>query len=287
MNWKHVKNLFLLLLLAVNVLLVFFVYTDYSDTAFTDSDTAAHASAVLEKSGILVSPTKLAVKNDASPSLSVSYDRESYLLSVAAFLLGKTPDGIYLLPDGIRAETASGDAVLLGQDLSVAYSAAVSGAAAKAVMDESRALPLPEEHRENALSAFSKALDLPESAFSEATFLQGDGYTFLILQQTESGIPITGMLCTFGIADGRIVYAQGRHFFGAPTEREEAPLLNRANILLSERDREKRGTVETITLCYALYEDSESKLLRFIPAYTVTYAEGTPSVVNAINGKPI
>lgn len=287
MNWKHVKNFFLLLLIGVNLLLFYFVYTDYSKTAFTDPVTAAHTASILQKDGILVSPSLLTAKNDNVQTRSVSYDRESYLTAVAAFLLGKEPDGIYLLPSGIRAETLAGACVVLGNDLSVSYRASGSGTAAEAVLAKNTALPLTDEERETAVAAFAAALDLPSEAIEDARYSKGEGCTFLRLEQRIGDIPIAGLICTFGMADGRIVYAEGRHFFGAPEANEEAPILNRVNILLSERDRGARGTVTAITLCYALYEDAESKMLRFVPAYAVQYADENTSIVNAISGESI
>lgn len=287
MNWKHVKNLFLLLLIGVNLLLFYFVYTDYSETAFTDPVTAVHTASILQKDGILVAPSLLAARNDSVQTRSVSYDRESYLTAVAAFLLGKEPDGVYLLPSGIRAETTAGARVYLGNDLSVSYRAPDGGMAAEAALAKNTALPLTDEEKETTVAAFAAALDLPAEAIEDARYSKGGGCTFLRLEQRVGDIPIAGLSCTFGMAGDRIVYVEGRHFFGAPETNEEAPILNRVNILLSERDRGVRGTVTAITLCYALYEEAESETLRFVPAYEVRYADGNTSIVNAISGESI
>ena len=123
MNWKHVKHFLLLLLLGVNILLGYFVYTTFNDAFFTDTQPAARAASILEKDGIRVSEELLAARNDTADTLSTPYVRETYLLSVATLLLGKEADGIYLLPSGIRAETSEGDSVFLGNDLSIAFTA--------------------------------------------------------------------------------------------------------------------------------------------------------------------
>lgn len=282
MNWKHVKNLFLLLLIAVNLLLFYFVYSDYSETAFTDPVTAERAAALLRADGITVSETLLAEKNDTAKTLSVPYDREQYLLTAAAVLLGRSPDGIYLLPNGIRAETEDGEAVLLLNDLTVSYEAKDS-IAAKDAYQQARS-PRTEEEEKAAVKAFSALLALPEETVQTAHISAKDGFTFLTLTQSADGIPLAGITCTFGMREGRLVYAAGRHFFGAPQKSEETPLLNRVNILLKERERGTRGTVKSISLCYALYEATESGSLLFVPAYTVTYADGSVSTVNAVSG---
>jgi len=286
-NWKHVKHFLLLLLVGVNLLLGYFVYTHFSETHFTDTLTAARTAEILQKDGITVSESLLAAKNDTADALSAPYTRENYLLSVATLLLGKEPDGVYLLPDGIRAETLSGESVLLGNDLSIDYCAQNGGATAKAEESMNRVLPYTEEEKKEAIAAFATLLSLPEDELKDAAFTKGDGCYLLYLQQAERGIPLSGFVCTFGIADGKLVYAEGRHFFGIPDEKAEAPLLNRVNILLSERDRGVQGKVTDIALCYALYEEAENEMLHFLPAYRIQYASGNVSVVGAIDGNPI
>ena len=121
MSWKNVKNLLIVLLLAVNVVLIIFAYNYFLASRFTDGETAAMASAVLAKSDIKISADKLAVQKDTADVLFCAYDREHYLALAASLLLGKEADGIYMLPNGIRAETLEGDTVLLGYDMSIDY----------------------------------------------------------------------------------------------------------------------------------------------------------------------
>lgn len=284
MNWKHVKNLFLLLLVGVNLLLGYFVYTDYRETAFTDPVTAGRAAAILAESGIHVSETLLTAKNDTATTLSSPYDREDYLLTAAAFLLGGTPDGIYLLPSGIRAERTDGEAVLLGNDFSVSYRATDGGETVEAELHTDRILPYTEEEKKEILPVFAEALSLSQTELDGAKLVKGAQCWLLTLTQTADGIPLVGMTCTFGMKDGRLVYAEGRHFFGAPDGRTEAPLLDRVNILFKERERGMTGTVMDISLGYALYESTEIGQLLFVPAYKVTYANGAVSTVNAVSG---
>ena len=284
MNWKHVKNLFLLLLVFVNVLLGIFVYKNYRETAFTDSLTAERTAELLRRDGIYVSETLLAAKNDEADTLSVPYDREEYLLTAAAFLLGGTPDGIYLLPNGIRAETAGGESVLLGNDLSVSFFAKDGGEAVRAELQKNRILPHTEEEAREILPRFATLLSLSQNEVESGVLVKGDGVWLLTLTQTADGIPLADFTCTFGMQGDRLVYAEGRHFFGAPTEREEAPLLNRVNILLKEREDGVRGTVMDVSLCYALFEETERGALLFIPAYRITYADGNVSTRSAISG---
>lgn len=284
MNWKHVKNTFLLLLVLVNLLLGFFVYKDYRETAFTPNETAARAVSILARDGIEVSETLLAVKNDTAATLSVPYDREEYLLTVAAFLLGSTPDGVYLLPGGIRAETADGESVLLGNDLSVRFFAADGGEAVKSELQKNRVLLHTEEEAKEILPRFATLLSLSQAEVEGGRLTKGDGVWLLTLTQAASGIPLADFTCTFGMQGDRLVYAEGRHFFGAPVDRTEAPLLNRMNILLKERERGREGKITDISLCYALYEETERGELLFIPAYKVAYGDGSVSTVNAISG---
>lgn len=284
MNWKHVKHVFLLLLIFVNILLGFFVYTDYRETAFTDPLTAARTVALLREKGIHVSEELLTAKNDVAATLSVPYDREEYLLTAAAFLLGGTPDGIYLLPDDIRAETAAGESVLLGNDLSIVFFAKDGGEAVRAELQKNRILPHTEEEAREILPRFAALLSLSQNEVESGVLAKGDGVWLLTLTQSADGIPLDGFTCTFGMRDGALVYAKGRHFFGAPEARTEAPLLSRVNILLKEREHGVVGKVTDISLCYTLYEETERGELLFIPAYRVTYEDGSVSTRNAISG---
>lgn len=278
MNWKYVKALLIVLLVAVNCLLGYLVYTSYSEAAFTDAATARGAAEVLKKSGINVSADMLSVKNDEAKSLVTAYDREDYLLSVAAFLLGEEPVGAFLLPDGIRAENSLGETVLVENDLSVHYSLVD--------IDQDVASAQPIENKEELKSSrelFASLLGYDKSAFDGAEVRRSGDLLLLTVSQEESGIPLYGYDCTFGISGEKIVYASGKHFFGSFEESSEAPLLNRTNILLSEKTRGITGTVEKIRLCYVLYEDIKQDLLRLVPAYAVSYTDGHTSIINALD----
>lgn len=279
MNWKHVKTLLLVLLVAVNALLGYFIYTSYSSAAFTDTLTAERAASILKKSGIEADSALLSVKNDSAQRYTASYNREEYLLSLAAFLLGRSPDGVYLLPSGIRAETTGGEIIYANSDLSVSF--ALTDADREAAQ---RAVPVTDtEEAKNARIALASLLGYSEDAFDSVTVRKSGECVIMTITQTEGGIPLYGFDCTFGMRDGRIVYAEGKHFFGVAEEGDNEPLLNRVNILLSERKRQKSGKVLSIELCYIPYEDSENQQLHLAPAYAVSYADGSVSVVNAIS----
>ncbi len=278
MNWKYVKTLLIVLLVAVNCLLGHLVYNAYSETAFTDAETAKGAAEVLKKSGINVSESMLSVKNDEAKSLVTVYDREDYLLSAAAFLLGEEPIGAFLVPSGIRAENSLGETVFVGNDLSVHY--------VSTSIDENMPLGQPIENEDELVSAralFASLLGYDKDAFDGVAVLKSGDLYLLTVSQEESGIPLYGYDCTFGISDGKIVYASGKHFFGSFEESDEAPLLNRTNILLSEKARGITGTVEKIRLCYVLYEDTKQHLLRLVPAYAVSYTDKRTSIINALD----
>ncbi len=276
MNWKYVKALLIVLLLSVNVLLGYLIYSSYSETAFTDELTALRAERLLEKSGIYVDGSMLAVKNDEAKTLSADYQREDYLLSVAAFMLGKEPQGAFLLPNGVRAESADGESVFVGSDMTVHF-AAVG-------IDENTLVGRPvtnEEEAEGARADFAALLGYSTETLANSVILKSGDIYLVTLSQSEEGIPLYGCECTFGIKDGRLVYASGKHFFGVPREESKSPLLNRVNILFSEKARGKTGTVVSISLCYALYEDAKLGKIYLSPAYEVRYTDGTTSIINA------
>ena len=239
-----------------------------------------NTQALLQKSGIEVSPSLLAVKNDSAKSFTAEYDREEYLMMVAAFLLGSTPKGAYLLPNGIRAEGDNGDTVYVYSDMTVSFTA--DGIDEKTLLGA----PITDEALLKATrDEIASLLGYSEGALDAFTVYSNRDISIITISQTEGGIPLDGFDCTFAIRDGRIVHASGKHFFGVFGEESESPLLNRVNILLSEKSRGVKGTVKSIDLCYILYEDTKLGMLHLKPAYSVTYADGKTSIIDAQSAK--
>lgn len=284
MNWKQVKNLLLLLLAAVNCLLFIFVYNSYIEEKFTDADTAAEAASILKENGISVSETLLTVQNDTADTLSASYTREDYLCYVASLLFGEEAQGIYLLPDGIRAETESGSTALLGYDFSISY--------IHPDLDESRLhtaeniAKQPTETKDCTAEqrALETLLALPKGALNDTPCLHADGYAFITVTQRENGIPVYGMQCQFVLSGEQLIAAEGKYCFGVPSPKSSEPLLNRINILFSEKERGKTGSITDMALCYTLYEDAQNGELLFVPAYALTYEDGERLAISAISG---
>lgn len=285
MNWKQVKNLLLLLLTAVNILLLAFVYRYYRDSNFTDAVTAKRAAAILADSGITVESELLSVRNDAADVQSCAYDREDYLCYAAALLFGKEADGIYLLPSGIRAETTDGKVVTLGYDFSLQYISPDADKERLIAAWQSAKSPAEHESCQTEIDILEELLALPEGTLKNALCTHADGYTFITVEQSESGIPLYGMECCFGFSGGTLLFAEGKYCFGIPTEKTSEPLLNRINILFSEKERGKTGHITDIALCYTLYEDAQNSSLLFVPAYVLTYADGERVAVSALSGK--
>ena len=285
MNWKQIKNLLLLLLVAVNLLLFYFCYSYYQQREFTDGDTARQAVAVLEKNGISVSPALLSVQNDSADILRCAYSREEYLCYVASRLFGEEAAGIYLLPDGIRAEAADGRTALLGYDFSISFTdPSVSVPRLRAAIAAARA-PSDGTAFDTEKATLEALLSMPEGALQDVPCTVANGYTFITLVGEENGIPLYGMQCRFGLQGDRVIHAEGNYCFGIPTEKESEPLLNRTNILFSEMERGKSGRITDIELCYTLYEDAQTGSLLFIPAYALTYADSGKTAVSAISGE--
>lgn len=281
MSWKNVKNLLIVLLLAVNVVLMMFAYNYFLASRFTDGETAAMASAVLAKNDIKISADKLAVQKDTADVLFCAYDREHYLALAASLLLGKEADGIYMLPNGIRAETLEGDTVLLGYDMSIDYKNFALADEINAALDGAK--PMDADASKQIRTALEELIALPENSLEGAKCTSFGDYTFITAEQFENSLSLYDMTCVFGIKNGKIVYAGGKHFFGVPEGKEAAQLLDRVNIMFSEKQRGEAGTVSDISLCYTLYEDSQTDRMLFIPSYKITYEDGKTNTVNALS----
>ncbi len=281
MSWKNVKNFLIILLVAVNILLLVFVYNYFMASRYTTSETAEVASDVLKQSGIYVDEELLAVENDSADTLLCTYDREHYLALVASLLFGKEADGIYMLPSGIRAETLDGESVSLGYDMSIDYTrASHTNEINQALANSKKAAS---EDTKAARELLEELIALPFGALDSAECTSYGEYTFITAVQTENGLPIYDMTCRFGIHGGKIVYAHGKHFFGVPEQKESTQLLNRVNIMFSEKERGEVGRVTDISLCYTLYEDSQNHSMMYIPSYRIVYEDGKINAVNAIS----
>ena len=285
MNWKQVKNLLLLLLIAVNLLLVYLVVDYYTRREFTDAATAEQAVRIFEKSGISVDAELLAIRNESANVLTCDYDREEYLCFAASLLFGEEAEGIYLLPTGIRAETRSGKKADLGFDFSLFYTdPGIDMPYLESAM-QSAVQPEDQSAVQDTVAALEHLLALPSGALSDTPCLVADDFRFFTVHESEFGIPLYGMECTFAFMQDKLVYAEGKYCFYLPEKTADAPLLNRTNILFSEKDRGRTGRVTDIALCYTLYENAQSGTLLYIPSYTLSYADGTSAAVSAISGE--
>lgn len=281
MSWRTVKNFLLILLVAVNALLAVFAYNYYVDSRFTDASTAEGAAKILEKSGINVSSELLSVKNDTAAALYTGYDRESYVCLAASVLFGREADGVYMLPSGVRAETADGDSALIGYDMSIDFAAAGEKETLEAALKTATAATADESKA--ARTFLESTLALEGGSIKESDCKKGGDCVFVTVKNTAEGLKVYGMEAVFGVRGDKIVYANGKYFFCTPSGEENAQLLNRVNIMFSEKERGVSGTVTDIELCYTLYEDAESGLMLFIPAYALTYSDGSVHAVNAIS----
>ncbi len=283
MSWKSVKNILIILLLAVNILLAFFAYNHYVPARITDSNTALSAAKTLRSSGIFVTTELLSVRNDSLDILYTDFDREEYVCLAAAMLLGKEADGIYMLPNGVRAETLDGESAYIGYDMSLEFVARDKKDIIESAVAASNSASGDESEAACALIESRFAI---ESGSLDRTLCKKSGnIIFVNVQSTENNIPLYSMNAIFGLEGERIVYAEGKHFFGVPLESENAQLLDRINILFSEKERGMRGNVKNIHLCYALYEDSENGRMMYVPSYEIIYDSGKTSVINAISKK--
>lgn len=281
MNWKQTKTLLLILLVAVNIMLGVYVYGHFKDNYFVGDDVAAEASAILSSSGINVDASLLGGANEYGDILICNYDREEYICLVASILFGKEADGMYLLPDSVRAETLEGEVALIGYDMSLYYSSSEIVGKEAELLTSANAISAADSKKERKM--LEQILALPSGSLEGAECKKSGEYVFITVVQTENDIPLFDMDCVFGIKGDNIVYASGKHFFSVPDEKQDTPILDRINIMFSEKSRGTVGTVESITFCYTLYENNLTKTMMLIPSYAVRYADGSVNAVNAIS----
>ena len=199
MNWKYIKSFLILLIVLVDILLVGFCYDSSRARAFPARETAEDAVAVLQAGGIEVSADLLAVRADSAPTRRCAYTREDYARLVFGILCGKDADGFFLLPDGIRAVTADGDAARLGYDFSLEFVAAGRDVAViEAAYAKGYTATADTEAVRRALETL---LGLPEGAAKSFPATTADGYGNYYLQMgIETGcLSLVLMLAFFVI----------------------------------------------------------------------------------------
>lgn len=279
-NWSSTKTLLLVLLVAVNLLLGVYVYNHFKDNYFIGEDVAAEASEILKKSNIKVDASLLDGFNEDGDVLICSYEREDYVMLVASLLLGKEADGMYVLPHGVRAETFESETAVIGYDMSISF-------VSKELSDIDGLLggasPQSDSECKNERKTLERVLALPSGSLDGAECKKNGEYVFITVCQEENDIPLYGMDCVFGMHGEKIIYAKGKHLFCVPEEKQDTPILDRINIMFSEKSRGAEGEVVSITFCYTLYESSASKTMMLIPSYAVRYADGTVHAVNAVS----
>lgn len=284
MSWRNVKTLLLVLLVAANLFLFSVVRTYYKDRAYTDTQTAEEAVSLLAKSDLLVRGDLLAVRSDTAAQYACAYDRENYLCLTAMLFFGREADGIYLLPDGIRAECRDGSVAVLGNDLSLFY---LHGGTDESTVREALAAAHPAmPEADGVRERLQSLLLLTDAQLSALDYTVYRDFLFVTVTETLDGLPLYGMTCTFGFSGETLVFAEGKYFFDRPAKEEDAPLLSRIHILFSEKERGRTGEVTDFSLCLVPYEDTESGRLLFLPAYTVSFSDGTNCTVNALDGTP-
>lgn len=281
MNWKHTKTFLIILLAAVNILLCVYVLGHFNDNYFVGEEEAQEACNALKNSGIYVDASLLGGQNDNAGILICTYDREEYISLVASVLFGKEADGIYMLPTSVRAETKEGDVAVLGYDMSIDYVMPEITEDIDGILES--AVVLSDADSKKDRKKLEQILALPSGSLDGAECKKSGDYVFISAYQTENNIPIYDMSCVFGVLGDRIVYAKGKHFFSIPVDKQDTPILNRINIMFSEKKRGAKGKVNAITFCYTLYENALSKSMMLVPSYAVEYDDGTVNAVNAVS----
>lgn len=286
MNWHPVKTILLLLLLAANLFLLGTAAGGRIEEERQYAESAQSAAALLAENGIEVDASLLAPRDAMPRSYSFTAARTDLYCSAAALLLGQSPNAVFLLPDGLQAETASGASVRLSFDGRVLLPATADDAAFPA---EFAAMPEERNAFAEELRVIREKTALSESELVPLGYAEANGVTYLNCRRMLDGLPVCGCDCVFGVSDGRLTAARGSLFFaGGEKTAAAAPCLDRVNIMLSELRRGETGAVRRITPCYAVYESAEKDKTFAYPAYEIVYEDeaGTRSVcVCALNGE--
>ncbi|MBQ7661561.1 MAG: hypothetical protein IJS44_05855 [Clostridia bacterium] len=283
MNWHPVKIVLLVLLIFANLFLLGTAAGGKIEEDRQYEESAATLSTLLATHGIDIDEAFLTVKDAPGGYHTFAAPIGDLMTSAATRLFGSPPTAVFLLPRGLCAEIDDGRSLTLSYDGQITFSA-TDGASLPASFS-----PVDEDDAVKAdLALLSEKIALGMTELVPVGVCETDSETYYDCRQTLDDLPVFGSACVFGLADGELTAAAGSLFLpGGVHTFTAAPCLDRMNIMLSELRRGARGRVESLSLCYAVYENGERTKLFAYPAYEIVYAtgDGTQTVcVCALDG---
>lgn len=309
MRWLKVTAVALLLLTAANIFVGIRLNRLYSDTYYLSDEAVGTAVKLLEKDGLKAAPDAVPRRKADFPIYECAFfaDSEAYYRSAAETVMtdgGSSDENgltLYLAANGIRISCAGGAAVMEFYDEGISsfmYCAdgscedeeEIAGSAAQwgNVADSG------DREIKNGIKIFGRTLGFgPEKndlAFvCTGAYMSDDKNDILLeLSQTADGLEIENMSGVCLIRGGKIVYIRGNFLFFSETAAYSCNNYDCINVLFDERDalRGEDAEIVSVSAAYTAMHHSGTDKLYIVPAWKITYSDGTTHVRDMLDGSP-
>lgn len=286
MDLRKFKRVAILLLLIALILLTAGYLSRAKKGDLFPRSAAEDLAALMEREGLLISPDQIPLRRETRPIyLCRAADGETAKQLLAALCSSPCKDA-NLTENGFLFRMVDESLAQIDTDLTVDI-------ALERPFTPVSALPTDEERR--ALDKRLRGMLIPQSTERDLTavglewsdtFLQ-DNRIFSRFALTLDGTEIYGALLTVSTdAEGQLLSLAGNAYL-LPLERKVfSQQSDQLNILATELQAHKAAgggtrTILSVSECYipALSGDE----IRFLPAWKITYADGTVSVYNTVN----
>ncbi len=308
---KRIKTVMILILVAINAFFVYNLVSDHLEKNYINDATVKNAVEILTREGIEIDVSAVPKKKLTLPIYESIFDEE-HNEKVVALFSDADIESTFSIPDGMRFVTKNADQIEFSEEFGIVF---VSGESDR-YTDFSNMIAsvpqtdfLPAETDDALIKSVKEMLSADTSASvgyaklgAQCTGVYDDettGYRFLRFSQTMDKTPIYGhdIIC---VADGeKLLYLEGLWSFLSTDAEYSSQLYDQVNILFMEKksidavkaEHEAAGLevqteyrIEKIDSVYCTYFNDSKTGIYFIPAWRITYFDGSESVYDALNG---
>lgn len=318
MRWLKTLLLLTLILAVVNGGLLYNLYRIDRSAHYLDETMVDRTVSLLAQSGITVDKGRIPRKITVLPLCEgkIEGEWEDYDLRIAMRLSGDSVAenfSLHMMVNGLKiSNSVSGDQFVFydGDRLSFSYqregNEVWQDALDAFMQDESRAQyrALTESETDRARRQLGSALgygtdEKKKEQFSlrvEEGYRTPDGaYSVLRCVQLFDGFAISNCEAVFLLSGGRILCASGAMLLIGSVNDYAVTLRDQLNILFSEREEQPspaddesqtdgETVLERMELLYSVSFSSDFKTVYLIPAWRMTYRDGSVSVRSALDG---
>lgn len=311
MDLKRIKTVMIVILLAINAFLIYNIASDYFEKNYIDDATLQNTAQILSRSGIDIDLSCVPSKKLTS-SIYESFFLDDYNEKAAVLLSGSEIENAFSVPDGMRFVAKNGDQIEFSDRFGVVFTSAEANRyiAFSEIISSAFAMESLPVDKDDAVVARLK--DLLSSDASPTVgyakmdvsctgnyFVESTGYRILKFTQTMDKVPVYGHDVFCVIEGEKLIYMEGIWSFLPTDAKYSSQLYDQVNILFMEKksidqiraDREKAGIevqteyrVEKVDSVYCTYFNDGKTGVYFIPAWRITYDDGSESVYDAQSG---